>query len=238
MNSSLIKLLKSEKLWNHMSLVCKVFAPAIYLLRIADKSSPAMDKLYYYVRKMDEAMTVLTDKMDEIEERINVEGGQDIRTKMIRYYLSSGGRLDSGRAEINSVCEELNKKDNNENEMSDDEEDDDDEEPLPDDQSESDDDESVVDYLDNRESARIMKSWEKRSKKLRHDMAIAGWMCSPIEEIMEDAKENHDGEHRNATTRVLKIWMGSKNQVSLQNNTVMKNKLHLTQYLFCNFLNR
>jgi hypothetical protein len=55
---------------------------------------------------------------------------------------------------------------------------------------------------------------------------------------MEDAKENHDGEHRNATTRVLKIWMGSKNQVSLQNNTVMKNKLHLTQYLFCNFLNR
>ena len=56
------------------------------------------------------------------------------------------------------------------------------------------------------EGDKIVKYWGARSKKLRHELAISAWMCSPVEKIMEDAKDNHNGAERDATTSLFKKW--------------------------------
>jgi hypothetical protein len=97
---------------------------------------------------------------------------------------------------------------NNDDDVSDFE--DDEEEPLPDDLEESDDDdddetENIPDD-DETEGDKMLRFWKARSRKLRHEMAISAWMCSPVAKIMEDAKENHNGDERDAVTILLKQW--------------------------------
>ena len=55
---------------------------------------------------------------------------------------------------------------------------------------------------------KLLKAWEKRLKKLEHDMAITGWMVSPLEECREDAQKNHQGFHRGAVERLIRKMFG------------------------------
>ena len=169
-----------------------------------------MDKLYYAVRKMDKTLESVKTMLDEIENNINVERGATVQTRMMKYYLNTAG------SEINAACEEL---DRNTEEEDSDETSDFDENELPDDLGESDvedviqnslnHDDDTVDITEaeaETEGSRIIKSWNSRSKKLRHELAIAAWMCSPVEQIMMDARDNHNGAERDATTTIFKKW--------------------------------
>jgi hypothetical protein len=126
---------------------------------------------------------------------------------MMKYYLSTTGM------DINAACEEIEKNDieneNNDDEVSDFE--DDEEEPLPEDLEESDDDdEDETDDIpddDETKGDKMLRFWKARSRKLRHEMAISAWMCSPVAKIMEDAKENHNGDERDAV-RILVLSGG------------------------------
>ena len=202
----MINLLKSEKLWAHIGNLCKAFSSGVFLLRLADHANPAMDKLYYAVRKMDISINKTKALLDETEQLIESERGGFVQARMMKYYLATSG------SEVNAACTEIEKDDDEEPELGDyddeieleTEEDDE----LPDDFEKSD-DESVASLhsgSEETEADKILRFWHLRSKKLRHDLSIAGWMCSPVEEIMQDAKEHHTGTERDAVTSLFKKW--------------------------------
>jgi len=81
------------------------------------------------------------------------------------------------------------------------------EEELEDDLESIQSDDETVDE-DNRCGTFLKQAWTKRSRALRTDIAIAGWMCSPAIQIMEDCNKNYDGYHKKAVTELLKCWFG------------------------------
>lgn len=93
-------------------------------------------------------------------------------------------------------------------EDSDDEDSSTDDDGLEDDMESLDSTSSSFHTLPEKLGSEIEIAWKKRSKALRTDVAIAGWMCSPNPEIMEDCYKYHTGEHRTATTRLYKKWFG------------------------------
>jgi hypothetical protein len=53
-----------------------------------------------------------------------------------------------------------------------------------------------IDTAAESEVGRAMRrAWSRRRQSLVHSYSVAGWMLSPVEEIMEDAKANHSGDH-------------------------------------------
>ncbi len=52
----LAKVLEEKEFWQALYQVTKTLFPILRILRLADRSSPGMDKLYYFVRKTDEAL--------------------------------------------------------------------------------------------------------------------------------------------------------------------------------------
>jgi hypothetical protein len=63
-------------------------------LRLADLQAPAMDKLYFYVRRMDSLMELLKDKLNESEDKYEKQQGPNLETKMINYFLRSKEKSD------------------------------------------------------------------------------------------------------------------------------------------------
>lgn len=157
-----------------------------------------MDLLYYYVRKMDGLVERLKDSLNSIEDRFQNEEGATFHSKMMNYFMLS--------KETQVLENALNITDN---EGSDNDEDDDvslEDPELEDDLSttSSTDDE---DEGDNNKCGSVLEQvWNKRSKALRTDIAISGWMCSPNSEVMRDCQKNHNGDHRTAVTRLLRRW--------------------------------
>jgi hypothetical protein len=49
-------------------------------------------------------------------------------------------------------------------------------------------------------------AWNKRSERLRTDIAIAGWMCSSDPMVMKDVDKNHLGVHQEAVNHLLGKW--------------------------------
>lgn len=169
--------------------------PCLFLLRLADLQSPAMDKLYYYVRKMDSVIASLKQSLNDLEARFNNQNGENYHSKIINYFVYS---------QDHSLTDIL------ENEVNSDNTDDDDvsleSQTLEDDMTSDTDSEENGD--ENRCGTFLERVWIKRSKALRTDIAIAGWMCSPHPDVMEDCINNQKGEHRLAVTRLLKQWFG------------------------------
>jgi hypothetical protein len=171
-----------------------------------------MDKLYFAVRKMDKSVEDSRLILDELEQTIAAERGATVQARMMKYYLATTGM------EVNAACDEIEKK-IEDDDIVDDEDDfvDEDDLPLPDDLKESDDDSSDDEEIEEGETegVRIINFWKARSKKLRHGMAISAWMCSPVDKIMQDAKEHHTGLERDATTELFKKWFCHEVQVCL-----------------------
>ena len=148
---------------------------------------------------MDAVIASLKQSLNDLEDRFRNQVGENYHSKMINYFVYS-----QEEASLTGIFSE----EDNENES-----DDDDvsleSEALEDDMtsdSESDEDDNLVN--DNRCGTVMELAWVKRSKALRTDIAIAGWMCSPHPDIMEDCINNTKGEHKLAVTRLFKQWFG------------------------------
>ena len=183
--------------------------PMLFLLRLADRNTPAMDQLYFYVRKMDSAIHDMKDVIDKIEGEIsNSISGEPIGYKMIcKFYLKNSRNKVAESTitnRINSLCA---RDKNHEDDGSDD--DSDSEGNIVDDLV--DEDETNTDTISNvigpTHGTAFVTFWEKRSEPLRHDVSIAAWICSPRHEVMLDASENMKGYHIEAVNRVLKKWL-------------------------------
>lgn len=196
---TICNVIQSDRFWNDLSDIVTVFEPCLYVLRLADLQSPAMDQLYFYVRRTDALMDLLKEQLNQMEEKYIKQQAPNFLSKMMNYFLRSKEKIDF-RSIISNVDKNLLKDidDDSSVESMEDLEDD----------MESIDGSDVDDSEDNRCGTFFEHFWKRRSVALRTDIAIAGWMCSPNAEIMEDCSTNHTGEHKDAVTRLLTKWFG------------------------------
>lgn len=182
--------------------------PTLFLLRLADRNIPAMDQLYYYVRKMDSTINKVKDVLENIENSIREStssNGTISSREIMKFYLCKDK---TNEAAITTKITSLNTTVLPSNE--DDDSDCDsigisDEGEIPDDFSDSD-EADTNNTLVVTQGQYVKSYWEKRSKHLRHDVAIAAWMCSPIPAVMEDVK-TYNAAHMDAVERVIRKWI-------------------------------
>lgn len=198
-----MNIIQSDRFWIDLGEIVKVFEPCLFILRLTDRESPAMDQLYFYVRKMDELVNTLKNTLNLAEDKYNRQPGPNLDSKIINYLLRSKDNEDLKKL-ITSYDEKDLQGEDDDSSIED-------EGPLNDDMES--DEETVDDSItesDERCGTILENAWVRRSKALRTDVAIAGWMCSPHPEIMSDCKSNHNGEHKMAVTNLLRKWFGHK----------------------------
>ena len=79
---TLCNVLQSDRFWNDLKEIVKVFEPCLYVLRLADRETPAMGQLYFYVRKMDGILTSLKNALNQMEEKYTNQPGPNTGTKV------------------------------------------------------------------------------------------------------------------------------------------------------------
>ena len=62
-------MLKRNTTWEFMTKFVRAVFPMLVVLRLADRKDPVMDKLYFYVRRMDKTLMQSKIILDDIEER-------------------------------------------------------------------------------------------------------------------------------------------------------------------------
>ncbi len=60
------KIILDNTMWEHMLVIVRAIFPGLIILRLADSNKPAMDKLYHYVRRMDQYLERSTTLLDTI----------------------------------------------------------------------------------------------------------------------------------------------------------------------------
>jgi hypothetical protein len=189
--------------WDHLLLIVQVFKPVLKVLRLCDKRAPAMDQLYYFVRKMDGIITKIKDKLNYLENKYEECTGVTTSTKVVNCWLRQNKRrLDNELIDVQNSNMDGDDSDSYNNDNLEDDATNDLEDNME--SVNGDDDTTELNKLGDK----IQTVWTKRSKALQLDISIAGWMCSPIDEIQSDCYKNYNGEHRNATTRLYMQWFG------------------------------
>lgn len=208
----LTKLLKGDRFWTTLTLFIRSIFPALFILRLADTNKPNMDKLYFYVRRMDTCLEKSKESLDKCEKEIRTTlhmTHQEVKTRMVNYFMNSTDSQDT------TICKnELLKKRNKKDEVDDSDVSDESSVSSYDRRVSSDDsDEEVENTTQTNHQIlfgdELVEMWNKRKKKLSHDVAIVGWMLSPNADIRNDAC-SHDGEHLRACERLIKKWFGHK----------------------------
>lgn len=152
---------------------------------------------------MDALMDLLKEKLNDMEDKYGKQQGPNLESKMINYFLRSKEKIDLKHLITITNKKEIDDVDKDENDDDDSVESSD---SLLEDDMESLDGTEEENPQDDRCGSLMERFWIKRSIALRTDIAIAGWMCSPHSEIMEDCSNNHTGDHKNAVTRLFTKW--------------------------------
>jgi hypothetical protein len=130
----------------------------LIVLRLADKKEAVMDKLYFYIRRMDVTIAKSMETLNAAEQRLK-NSGLHMRTQN----LNDENSDDDGNSE-GLLDDDLDSVDN-EHAASDDNDD-----------------------KDVGLGLRVERRWKHRRNHLVSDYCIAGWMLCPIAEVREDAK--------------------------------------------------
>jgi hypothetical protein len=70
-DKKLIELLKSDSTWQIMTKLVRAIFPLLIVLRLSDEQEPCMDKLYFYVRRMDSTLLKSKEILDEVEKKFS-----------------------------------------------------------------------------------------------------------------------------------------------------------------------
>lgn len=101
----LVELLKNDLTWEIMSKLVRSVFPLLIVLRLSDQQEPFMDKLYYYVRRMDTTLVKSRDMIDAVEKQFKLSSWRtlyDINSKE-----DCGSDSDSPESEYDSeTCAE------------------------------------------------------------------------------------------------------------------------------------
>ena len=195
-------LLKDPMLWECLADIVRAAFPALRVLRLADKKTAGMDKLYYYVRKTDVTITTGAEKLNHIASR-------EIQTKLRAFWqkVKDDEDEDSGESESDdSVSDDDASQDGEHDNIL----------------FETNEEGYAFDIPQDVQISRtnieglFRQAWNKRRKKLVHDYSITGWMLSPIPAIMEDAAKNNKGFHRLAVDRLIKKLLAPSNDYATE----------------------
>ena len=184
--------IKDDKFWKCLYILLRAVFPALRLLRYCDKSTPAMDKIFFLSHRTAEAIKQLEEFLNDkslfgaIKSDFNLtEEGNTV--------LGGGG--DS--SDDDSVVFE------NEHTFINADSDDDD-------NSSGGDDEDGVDGTQGTSSALVMSfgrqviwHWDKRRHRIEHEYAIAGWALCVMDDVRKDVQRRMTGAHRDAIERVV-----------------------------------
>jgi uncharacterized protein (UPF0335 family) len=150
-----------------------------------DRESLAMDRLYFYVRRMDYVVGTLKKVLNMAEERFANQLGKSTDTKMINYFLRARKKDNTSGMnnynEISNCTKEPEDVDDKDDEISEEEDNSNNTDSDKDTISNNSDNEDYCGYM-------LEKSRKQRSKALRTIVAIAGCMVSLHPQIMADCK--------------------------------------------------
>ena len=194
-----------DTIWKRMYVLCKVVLPALLLLRIADRNSPGMDMLKYYVdeflRSLSVHSSLLDDEelfpMDNFTMDCQLEQDQEHNGKEVKSIEKNDEDTTSVEEEGTTMTDDtgttpipkidfLHKSDHS---------------PDSDEgenfhcgdsvsSSESDsDDYSPNQFASSSFSGKILHLWGKREKDVVSDYALAGWMCCVLPSVRKDVRE-------------------------------------------------
>ena len=86
----IIDVLKSDTTWDLMKKFVRAVFPMLIVLRLADKKEPVMDKLYFYVRRMDRTLLYSKEILDHLEGQT-----QGLSWHLLREILNNGDLADT-----------------------------------------------------------------------------------------------------------------------------------------------
>ena len=175
-----IAFLNNQEMWKSLHALTHCLFPALRVLRLANKSEPGFDSLYYFVRRADKAMEWSSSSFERITYFSSATRDPDVLQDLFR-----SERHEEEDDEFESMLAVGH---------------DDDGEGNSDDESQLSVEEgnSGTDLMDN-----ILRLWNKRRVNMMSDFSIAGWLLSPLEEVMQDVKNNRIAMDNWAMDRIL-----------------------------------
>jgi len=186
-DKSVIDIIKRDSTWEFMSKFIRAVYPMLIVLRLADKKDPVMDKLFFYVRRMDETIEQSRTMLDEMELAMQTPSWRSMRD------LGKTDTIDDDSDSTDDEDVALNQGNAN------------------DDDDDSTDSNNILGSTNNTTlGGQVHSYWLKRRSKLVTDYAIAGWFLSPIPDIYNDSTMHQEGSHRDAVDRLLKKIMGTE----------------------------
>lgn len=195
-------------MWNDMNLVLQSMYPALIVLRLADSNRPSMDRLYFYVRVMDRCIEKVAKLLDEMDDRYSEQEGDNVRSRMLNYFLDNETQVDEFTNEVDkNVSEDVDSDEDNESDTGD----------MFYDASPSQEEDKVLKDDDSVETVdvqayrcqlgnKVKDIWEKRRKHLVNEVTRSAWMLSPMPTVMKDVQENHNGEDRLVLEKLFIKW--------------------------------
>jgi hypothetical protein len=185
-----VAFLNDKDMWDGLYCLLRSLFPALRVLRLADRSEPGFDCLFYFLRRSSSAMdwsgAALTASkyLNRMARETDlIEHGWETS----RISRSNGG---SCPLDDDDNDDELLEMEGSIDPYSD--------------------DESVFSNLPKATDkggrdlwSHIKYLWSKRNAKMESDFCIAGWMLSPLEEVMEDCSEGRTSQHHAAMDRLL-----------------------------------
>jgi len=169
----------NERMWQDMLTVVRALFPGLIVLRLADSNSPNMDKLFYYVRRLDRVLAQSKVLLDRVEQSIANDGPQQYG-KLVMECLS------------NKDMQMEHEEDNNDGDESE-------VDYSSSDEADKSDSLTLGDHF--------LQSWDWWKVKLSHDLSVSSWMVSLIKEFFDDARSFSKGsEHCEAVECLFLKW--------------------------------
>jgi hypothetical protein len=160
--------------------VLRAVFPALRLLRYFDKSTPAMDKIYYLSHRT----TIALEKSEEFLNDEALFGEMSNSCNLYRERNDLGGDSDDDDDDDVLFPNDLT--------------------PSSDFGSDDDNDDEDINSEHPKSFGRLLIwHWNKRKLRIEHEYAIAGWALCVLEDVLKDVLSRMNGDHQSAIDRVI-----------------------------------
>lgn len=177
-----VAFVQDKEMWNALHCLTRCLFPALRVLRLADKSEPGFDCLYYFIRRAEKNMEWSINSFSSVSYFTKVANDKNILADIEKHRGADDFLEDDEFVQM-----------------------------LPEGYEEDEDDEDhddrdgdiIVGCTGAGFGKNIITLWEKRRYCMASDFCIAGWMLSPLEEVMNDVKSGRDSDTNEAMDRIL-----------------------------------
>jgi hypothetical protein len=165
-----------DKFWKCINIVLCAVYPALCLLCYCDKSTPAMDKIFF----LSHQMTIALQKLEEFLNNESLFGDMTWNRNMSFEDSIVGGAIDSDNNNVVFQNPDLTLT-SSDNEMDDDN---------------SDANEGARPLSSMSFGRQFISHWEIRKQRIEHAYAIAGWALCVMEDVQKDVISRMTASHK------------------------------------------